>query len=427
MAQEKMGLEPEFAAFVGIDWADRKHVWCLQAAGSRKRETGELEHKVEGVEAWVAELCQRFGHRPIAVAVEQVKGALVFLLNKYECLHIFPVPSTMTAKMREALYPSGAKDDPRDADLLRDILGQHRDKLHRLSPDDETTRRVQNLVEERRKLTAERTAQSNRFTSYLKIYFPQMVEWFEKLDIPLVCDLLERWPTLEELQKVSREELRKFFCQHHCHRGLRERRILAIGDAIPAKGDRAVIEAKSVVVKVIVQLIRSLLEGIAELDRKIEEAAAEHPDYFIFDSLPGAGAGMAPRLLAALWLATRSLPLRRRTADLQWDRAGDGAERETEVGAFPLGLSEVSATKLSRMGGSLDCAIDVGSGLLPATTRSGQRPPRGGTSFSFPMDPHPIPLLERSGRLRRKQILAALAKRGSPLGKLAVVGMGTSL
>jgi transposase len=50
---------------------------------------------------------------------------------------------------------------------------------------------------------------------------------------------------------------------------------------------------------VIVQLIRSLLQGIAELDQKIEEAAAEHPDFFIFESLPGAGAVMAPRLLAA--------------------------------------------------------------------------------------------------------------------------------
>ena len=160
MAEEKMGSEPAFAAFVGIDWADRKHVWCLQAAGSMQRETGELEHKVEAVEIWVAELCRRFGHRPIAVGVEQVKGALVFLLNKYECLHIFPVPSTMTAKMREALYPSGAKDDPRDADLLLDLLGQHRDRLHRLSPDVEATRRVQNLVEERRKLMAEKTAKA---------------------------------------------------------------------------------------------------------------------------------------------------------------------------------------------------------------------------------------------------------------------------
>jgi hypothetical protein len=73
--------------------------------------------------------------------------------------------------------------------------------------------------------------------------------------------------------------------------------------------------------------------------------------------------------------------------------------RETEMGPFPLGLSEVSAAKFSRMGRSLDCAIGVGSGLLPATTRWGQRPSRSGTSVGFQMDSHRIPLLERSGRL----------------------------
>jgi transposase len=322
MTEKKVSPEPQFAAFVGIDWADRKHVWCLQAAGSAKRESGELEHKVEAVEAWVGQLCQRFGHRPIAVAVEQVKGALVFMLNKYECLHIFPVPSTMSASLRDALYPSGAKDDPRDADLLLDLLLQHRDKLHRLSPDDEATRRVQHLVEERRKLVEERTAQGNRLTGYLKIYFPQMLEWFEKVDTELVCALLERWPTLEELQKASAEELRAFFRQHHCHRELMERRTLAIGRAIPAIGDRAVIEAKSAVVKVIVQLIRSLLQGIAELDGKIEEAAAVHPDFFIFESLPGAGAVMAPRLLAAF--------------GAQRDRYGCADEVQTYSGIAPV-------------------------------------------------------------------------------------------
>src|ERR1700757_819094 len=63
--------EPEFAVFVGIDWADQKHVWCLQVAGSAQRESGELEHTVETVEAWVAQLCQRFGNRPIAIAVNK--------------------------------------------------------------------------------------------------------------------------------------------------------------------------------------------------------------------------------------------------------------------------------------------------------------------------------------------------------------------
>jgi hypothetical protein len=44
---ECIGHEPQFAAFVGIDWADQKHVWCLQAVDSEKRESGELEHTPE--------------------------------------------------------------------------------------------------------------------------------------------------------------------------------------------------------------------------------------------------------------------------------------------------------------------------------------------------------------------------------------------
>jgi len=221
------------------------------------------------------------------------------MLSKYGCLHLFPVPPVMSAKMREALYPSGSKDDPQDADLLLELLLQHRDKLRRLSPDSEATRRVQNLVEERRNLVDEKTAQINRLTHHLKIYFPQMLEWFEQLDTELVCALLERWPTLEELQKVPPERLRTFFRKQRCrYPELIERRLVGIRQAIPAIRDRAVIEAKSAVVKVNAQVIRSLVRGIADLDGKIEEAAAAHPDFFIFESLPGAGAVLAPRLLA---------------------------------------------------------------------------------------------------------------------------------
>jgi hypothetical protein len=140
----------------------------------------------------------------------------------------------MSAKMREALYPSGSKDDPRDADLLLELLLQHRDKLRRLSPDSEATRRVQNLVDERRNLVDEKTAQINRLTHQLKIYFPQMLEWFEQLDRELVCALLERWPTLEELQKVPPERLRTFFHKQRCrYPELIKRRLVGIRLYLP--------------------------------------------------------------------------------------------------------------------------------------------------------------------------------------------------
>jgi hypothetical protein len=88
--------QDEFAAFVGIDWAERKHAFALQDGKPERIEVGEIEHTPEAVDAWAMELSRRFGERPIAVALEQVRGALVFMLTKYQHLVIFPVhPATL--------------------------------------------------------------------------------------------------------------------------------------------------------------------------------------------------------------------------------------------------------------------------------------------------------------------------------------------
>src|SRR6266704_1708426 len=205
--------EIQYAAFLAIDWADQKHVWSLQDANSSTCERGEVDHMPEAVEAWVAQMSQRFAGRPIAVAVEQSRGALVFLLSKYEQLHIFPVPPAMTANLRKAFYSSGAKSDPTDADLLLDLVQRHREKLRRLSPDTEATRLIQNLVEERRNLVDEKTAQSNRLEAHLKIYFPQIPRWFGDVDSPLVCALLERWPHAGSAANGATGHLAEFFSQ----------------------------------------------------------------------------------------------------------------------------------------------------------------------------------------------------------------------
>jgi hypothetical protein len=39
-----------FTAYIGIDWADRKHDFCLQGAGSTAVEFGVIEHKPEAIE-----------------------------------------------------------------------------------------------------------------------------------------------------------------------------------------------------------------------------------------------------------------------------------------------------------------------------------------------------------------------------------------
>ena len=46
----------EFAAFVGIDWADRKHDICLQVANTERREFDVLVHRPDAIDQWACSL-----------------------------------------------------------------------------------------------------------------------------------------------------------------------------------------------------------------------------------------------------------------------------------------------------------------------------------------------------------------------------------
>ena len=62
---------------VAIDWADRQHAFALEDAATGRRQTGSIEHTPEAVASWVAALLEGFGGGPIALALEQSRGALV--------------------------------------------------------------------------------------------------------------------------------------------------------------------------------------------------------------------------------------------------------------------------------------------------------------------------------------------------------------
>lgn len=300
MTQTSSPVEPPFAAFVAIDWADKKHVWSLQAAGSASRESGEVMHTPEAVASWVATLSARFAGQPIAVGLEQSQGALVFMLGTYGNLHLYPIQPRVAAQLRAAFYPSGAKDDPVDADLLLDMLILHRKHIRPLRPDNEQMRLLQHQVQVRRKLVDEKTCQVQRLTAKLKLYFPQVLDWFEEMDSPLVEALLHRWPTLPDLQRARPETIRSFCRRHNCRNAeLIEERIRKIRQAVPATRDAAVIRPAVTMTRTAVDQIATLRAGISELEQQIATTTSGLPDFGIFDSFPGAGPALAPRLLAA--------------------------------------------------------------------------------------------------------------------------------
>jgi transposase len=312
-----------FAAFVGIDWADAKHDVCLQAAGSAKRECCQLEHTPAAIDAWGTTLRTRFNGQPVAVCLELNKGPLVFALRKYDFLLLFPLTPLTLARYREAFTPSRAKDDPTDAELQLELLLTHRDKLRPLNPQSPTRRALAQLVEHRRRGVGDKVRLTKRLTSTLKNYFPHALQWFQDKDTLLFCDFLSRWPTLKAAQLARRSTLETFFRDHHVRSSdVIDKRIHAIHAASPLTIDAGVIAPHALLVQALGSQLRVTLQAIETFDNAIAQRAQSHPDFPLFQALPGAGPVFASRLLVAF--------------GEQRDRYASAAELHRYAGSAPV-------------------------------------------------------------------------------------------
>jgi transposase len=290
-----------FAAYIGLDYADQKHAFCLQETDSNNKEFDTLEQKPEALIEWANSLRARFDGRPVAIILEQSKGALINALMSYDFLVLYPINPKALAKYREALRLSGAKDDPSDAELLLTFLRAHPERLRPWRPDDVATRQLSLLTVHRRAAVDERTRLTNQLTAQLKGYFPQALLWIGDLTSAQAHDFLLKWPTLQALQKTTPARLRQFYIKHGSRRlEVIEERIEQIQTAVALTNDPAIVQTSILMVQGLVQVIAAWTKSIARLDEQIKELFTRHPDYHIFKSFPGAGAALAPRLSAAM-------------------------------------------------------------------------------------------------------------------------------
>src|SRR5262245_47897400 len=232
-------MTDEFAAYVGIDWADQKHDLALRPAGQEKQEHRQLEQTPEAIDAWATELRQRFGGRSVAICLEQSKGGLLYALMKYEFLVLYPINPKQLACFREALAPSGCKDDPTDAGLALRLLVKHRDQLRPWRPDDAQTRLIRILAEDRRGLIAERTRLCNRLQDRLKQVFPLALEVLGSLTTELAAEFLARYSSFAELQQAPAEDVAALYRLHSLGQTKIDERLQRIAAATPLTTDPA--------------------------------------------------------------------------------------------------------------------------------------------------------------------------------------------
>jgi len=299
-------LQP--VAWIGLDWGDKEHAFLLRD-GSGHEERDKLQHSAENLHAWLRRIGERYGGRPVALAIETSRGAVIHALLQYHWLIIYPINPVTSARYRTAFRPSGAKDDLPDADVLFDLVRVHAHKLRVLEPQDPETVQLTGLVEARRRIVDQRTAVLNELTALLKNYYPQALQLFSDLNSDLAVGFLRRWPDLISLKAAKAGTIKRFYYQHQVRSSqLIQERLALIAHAVALTTDEARVGVARLQLEHLLDQVEVFRKHVAIFDHQIKQTFALHSNVALFRDLPGAGPQLGPRLCAAFGTITSLYP-----------------------------------------------------------------------------------------------------------------------
>jgi Transposase len=118
------------SVFSGEVRDQKNHIVLRSGADPKKVQHQVITQQPDALHDWVGEMQQRFGAKgKILVCLEQSRGVLIYHLMGYELFELYPINPGQLAHYRAAFASSGAKDDRPDADLLCELIMNHRDRL----------------------------------------------------------------------------------------------------------------------------------------------------------------------------------------------------------------------------------------------------------------------------------------------------------
>lgn len=282
-------------SYVGIDWGDKEHaVYVLDAQG-RRRTDFALPQSAEGLGEIVSRLRP---FEPIeGIAIEREQLLLVDGLVQAGWT-VYPVSPALVDTWAKCVAVDPPKDDRRAAATLAEGLRLFRDRLRPLRPEDPLTRQIQILAHHECQLIGQRTALVNQLKDCLKLFYPECLDWFQDLTTTTAADFVIAFPTPQALRQAPANRVRRILCAHDIRLTERRQALLDARARTAWPHDEVAAEVHGPYAATLARQIKALNVGLADFRARIEALFPQHPDAALFDSLPGAGAKLAPRLLA---------------------------------------------------------------------------------------------------------------------------------
>jgi transposase len=283
--------------FVGFDWASDHHDVVVVDRDGRIVEDFRFDDTAEGWQQFRQKLTA-YPHP--AVVIETSSGAAVEHLLEAGYA-VYPVNPKAAQRYRERKAPSGTKTDRFDAWSLADALRLDGHTWRTLKPDDPLTVELRLLCRDEIGLIQQRTAFIAQLRAALGEYYPAVLQAFDDWTMPSAWAFVEAFPTPEALVKAGKRKWEKFLHVHKLYRPQTyEKRLELFAQAQSFCGTPATTKAKRLLAVALAGQLRVLQGHLDKFRHRIQELFQQHPDHELFDSLPGTGEKLAPRLLAEL-------------------------------------------------------------------------------------------------------------------------------
>jgi transposase len=150
-------------------------------------------------------------------------------------------------------------------------------------------------------LIEQRTAFIAQLRAALHEYYPIALQAFDDWTLRSAWAFIEAFPTPAALRAAGKRKWEKFLHVHKLYRPQTYQKRLALFAQAESFGSSpAMTESKRMLAVSLAKLLRTLQNSLDKYRTRIEDLFGSHPDQELFDSLPGAGEKLAPRLLAEL-------------------------------------------------------------------------------------------------------------------------------
>ena len=281
---------------IGIDWSQDHHHVCFMAPNGSQQASFEIPHTIEGFARLDAERA-KFGisAQEYLVALETAHNLVVDYLwsRQYQ---VYVIAPTVVKGSRGRYGASGAYTDASSALLLADLLRTDLARFILWQPDGLLVRQMRAKLSLIEALRRDINRWSNRLLAVLLRVYPHPVGLFSDLTTQIGLHFLIAYPTPQAAQGLSYEDFEVFCCQHR-YPASRRPTLYAYLQSPRPKPDTAALLAYQDEIPFLARTLLPLVQHRLQLIREVKELFSQHPDHFIFESLPGAGDLLAPSLL----------------------------------------------------------------------------------------------------------------------------------